>query len=92
MSILLVLVFQRASFTKERINSCNDNKFGSSVVRVAATSGNEILRTTFHAPQANATCERFLRSVRHHTLIFHERQLERVLNAYVAYFNQHDCI
>ena len=70
----------------------NDNKFGSYFARVAATSGIEILRTPYHAPRANATCERFLRSVRQecldHLLIFHERQLQRVLNAYVAYFNQ----
>ena len=70
----------------------NDNKFGSSFARVAATSGIEILRTPYHAPRANATCERFLRSVRQecldHLLIFHERQLQRVLNEYVAYFNQ----
>jgi len=42
----------------------NDNKFGSSFARVAATSGIEILRTPYHAPRANAICERFLRSVR----------------------------
>jgi putative transposase len=70
----------------------NDNKFGASFDRVAATSEIEILRTPYHAPRANATCERFLRSVRQecldHLLIFHERQLQRVLNAYVAYFNQ----
>jgi putative transposase len=70
----------------------NDNKFGPCFARVAATSGIEILRTPYHAPRANATCERFLRSVRQacldHLLIFHERQLQRVLNAYVAYFNQ----
>ena len=38
------------------------------------------------------TLQRFLRSVRQecldHLLILHERQLQRVLNAYVMYFNQ----
>jgi transposase InsO family protein len=59
---------------------------------VAATSAIEILKTPFHAPRANAVCERFLRSVRQecldHLLIFRERQLQRVLNQYVVYFNQ----
>src|SRR5260370_1836817 len=44
------------------------------------------------ARRANAIWERFMRSVGQecldHLLIFHERQLQRVLNAYVAYFNQ----
>jgi putative transposase len=70
----------------------NDSKFGSCFVRVAATSTIEILKTPYHPPRANAICERFLRSVRQecldHLLILHERQLQRVLNAYVAYFNQ----
>jgi putative transposase len=70
----------------------NDSKFGSSFVRVARTSGIELLTTPYHAPRANAICERFLRSVRQecldHVLILHEKQLQRVLNAYVAYFNQ----
>ncbi len=40
----------------------NDTKFGASFTRVAATSQIEILRTPYHAPRANAICERFMRS------------------------------
>ncbi len=51
-----------------------------------------MLTIPYHAPRANAICERFLGSVRRecldHLLILHEKQLQRVLNAYVAYFNQ----
>jgi putative transposase len=69
-----------------------DSKFGPGFARVAATSSIKILKTPYHAPRANAVCERFLRSVRQecldHLLILHERQLQRVLNAYVAYFNR----
>jgi putative transposase len=70
----------------------NDGKFGPCFARVAKTSAIEILKTPFHAPRANAISERFLRSVRQecldHLLIFRERQLQRVLNEYVTYFNQ----
>ena len=70
----------------------NDSKFGSFFARVATTSAIEILHTPYHAPRANAICERFLRSVRQecldHLLIFHEKQLQRVLTLYVPYFNQ----
>jgi putative transposase len=70
----------------------HDSKFGSCFVRVAATSGIKILKTPYHAPRANAICERFLRSGRQecldHLLILQERQLHRILKAYVAYFNQ----
>jgi transposase InsO family protein len=70
----------------------NDSKFGPSFVRVAKTGGIKLLKTPVHAPRANAICERFLRSVRKecldHLLILHEKQLQRVLNAYVSYFNQ----
>ena len=70
----------------------NDSKFGPCFARVATTSAIEILKTPVHAPRANAVCERFLRSVRQecldHVLILQEKQLQRVLNAYVAYFNQ----
>jgi putative transposase len=70
----------------------NDSKFGPSFARVARTSGIKILKTPYHAPRANAICERFLRSVRQecldHLLIVQEKQLQRVLNGYVAYFNR----
>ncbi len=70
----------------------DDSKFGVTFDRVAKTSGIELLKTPYHAPRANAICERFLGSVRRecldHLLILHEKQLHRVLHAYVAYFNQ----
>jgi putative transposase len=70
----------------------HDSKFGSSFRRVATTSGIKLLKTPVHAPRANAICERFLRSVRQecldHLLILQEKQLQRVLNTYVGYFNQ----
>jgi putative transposase len=70
----------------------NDSKFGPCFSRVATTSAIEMLKTPYHAPLANAVCERFLRSVRQecldHLLILHEKQLQRVLNEYVAYFNR----
>jgi transposase InsO family protein len=69
----------------------NDRKFGQSFARVAATSGIKVLRTPYQTPRANAVCERFLGTVRRecldHFLIFHEKQLYRLLKAYVVYFN-----
>jgi putative transposase len=70
----------------------NDAKFGVGFARVAQTSNIEILKTPYYAPRTNAICERFLGSVRRecldHLLILHEKQLQRVLNAYVCYFNR----
>jgi putative transposase len=69
----------------------HDSKFGPYFARVAATSGIKMLTTPYHAPRANAICERFLGSVRRECLdqmlILHEKQLHRVLRAYVNYFN-----
>jgi putative transposase len=68
-----------------------DSKFGPCFARVALTSGIKILKTPYHAPRANAICERFLGSVRRecldHLLILQEKQLHRVLRAYGDYFN-----
>jgi len=69
----------------------NDATFGAHVASVAAGSRIEVLRTPIRAPRANATCARFLRSVRcaclDHLLILHENQLRRVLRAYCASVN-----
>jgi putative transposase len=69
-----------------------DSKFGPSFARVAETSSIKMLKTPYHAPRANAICERFLGSVRRECLdqllIMQEKQLQRVLNAYVMYFNR----
>jgi len=70
----------------------NDSKYGVTFDRVVKTSSIKILKTPYHAPRANAICERFLGSVRRecvdHLIILHEKQLHRVLRAYVQYFNQ----
>ena len=70
----------------------HDAKFGPEFDRLAAASGIEVIRTPIRAPRANAICERFLGSVRRgcvdHVLILGERQLRRVLAAYVAHFNE----
>ncbi len=69
----------------------NDNMFGTRFDEVAQATGIEVLRIPYHAPQANAICERFLGSVRreclNHLLIFSERQLYRGIKEYVKYFN-----
>jgi len=70
----------------------NDSKFGMSFARVAHTNHIEMLNIPYNAPRANATCERFLGSVRRecldHLLILHEKQLRRVLGAYIHYFDR----
>jgi putative transposase len=57
----------------------NDDKFGPSFARVARGTGIEVLKTPYRAPRANATCERFLGSLRRECLdrflILSERHL-----------------
>jgi len=59
---------------------------------MAKTSGIEIMWTTIQAPKANAIVERYIGNVRRecldHIMIFGERQLYRVIQAYVDYFNR----
>jgi len=45
-----------------------DSKYGPAFARVAAASGITALRTAYRAPRQNATCERFLGSVRRECL------------------------
>ena len=70
----------------------NDSKYGPAFAQVADGSGIAVLRTAYRAPRMNATCERFLGSLRRecldHLLILGERHLRRVVQEYVRYFNQ----
>ena len=69
----------------------NDDKFGSSFDAVAEGTGITVLRTPIRAPNANAVCERFLRSVRRecldHVIILGEQHLRTILGRYCHYFN-----
>jgi putative transposase len=51
-----------------------------------------VMMTENTTPRANAICERFLGSVRRecldHLFVLHEKQLDRVLHAYIQYFNR----
>ncbi|GAB5491722.1 MAG: integrase core domain-containing protein [Phototrophicaceae bacterium] len=71
----------------------NDNKFGQAFEKAVTHRGIELLKTPFEAPKANATCERFLGSLRRecldHLIILNEQQLRRVIRGYVTYFNKH---
>ncbi len=70
----------------------NDSKYGPAFARVEAATGITELRTAYRAPRQNATCERFLGSVRRectdHLLILGEAHLRRVLREYAAYYNR----
>ncbi len=69
----------------------NDSKYGQAFTSVAKARGIEVLRTAYRAPEENATCERFLGSVRRecldHVLVLGEAHLRRLVQAYVSYFN-----
>jgi hypothetical protein len=68
-----------------------DDKFGAEFDRVATGAGIRVLKTAVQAPLMNATCERFLGSVRRkcldHVLILGEDHLRSVLGEYVEHFN-----
>ena len=70
----------------------NDNKFGEVFEQTANSRGIELLRTTFKVPKANATCERFLGSLRRecldHMIIWNEQHLRRMTREYVVYYNE----
>ncbi len=70
-----------------------DSKYGPVFTRIAASTGIVERRTAYRTPQQNATCERFLGSVRRdcldHVLVLGEGHLRRVLREYAGYFNQH---
>ena len=73
------------------LDSDNDDKFDSSFDAVAEGTGITILHPPVRAPNANAVCERFLRSVRRecldHVIILGELHLRTILDRYCEYFN-----
>lgn len=68
----------------------DDRKYGKHFATVAVEI--DFLRTPIHAPRANAYCERVIGSLRRecldHILILSEKQLRRLVNEYVQYFNE----
>jgi putative transposase len=70
-----------------------DQKFTNSFDDVLRSSGLEIIRTPFRAPQANGVAERFVRTVRSECLdwllILNDQHLERVLDVFVEHYNGH---
>ena len=67
-----------------------DAKFSGPLDDVLRAEGLRVMRTPIRSPRANAFAERFVRTVRRecldHVLIYARRQLERVLQDYVAHY------
>ena len=70
----------------------NDNKFGVTSQAIADDEDVEIIRTPVRAPRANATCQRFLGSLRQecldHILILSDEHLRRTVAGYIRYHNE----
>jgi hypothetical protein len=69
----------------------NDKKFTESFDTVFRAEGIDIIRTPFHAPNANAYAERWIRSAREECLdkllIINQTHLRRVMREYITFFN-----
>jgi putative transposase len=69
----------------------NDAKFSTHFERVATGASIIVLKTPFQAPNANAICERLMRSIRqeclNHFLILNEGHLSKVIKEYIEYYN-----
>ena len=70
----------------------NDSKFTAAFDTVFESQQTRIVPTPIRAPNANSYSERWVRSVREECLdwilILNEAHLQRVLNAYLAYYNK----
>jgi transposase InsO family protein len=70
----------------------NDGIFGNAFVGRVRSLGIRPLRTPVRAPKANAIAERFVGTLRRecldHVFIFNERHLQKVVDEFVAYYNQ----
>jgi len=70
-----------------------DAKFAASFDAVLRVDGIHVVRTPMRAPNANATAERWIRTLRQECLdrmlIVSRHQLEQVLRVYLAHYNHH---
>ena len=70
-----------------------DSKFTRDFDAIFASEGIQIIKTPVRAPKANATAERFVRTVRAECLdwllIVNQRHLKRVLRVFVDHYNSH---
>jgi len=68
-----------------------DTKFGADFDRAAVGAGSRVIKCPVRSPLVNATCERFLGSVRRecldHVIILGTGHLRSTLREYVDYFN-----
>jgi putative transposase len=71
----------------------NDGKFTSAFDTVFNTESIRVIHTPIRAPKANATCERFVSTVRRECLdwllIVNRRHLQHVLREFVGHYNGH---
>jgi putative transposase len=71
----------------------NDGKFASAFDTSFHTEGIRVIRTPVRAPKANATCERFVGTVRRESLdwllVANRRHLQHVLREFVGHYNSH---
>jgi transposase InsO family protein len=71
----------------------NDNKFGKRFSATAKSPSIEELKTPFQTPKANAHCERLIGTMKRecldHFFILNQYQLNRIVTAFVGYYNQH---
>jgi len=71
----------------------NDGRFGDGFDETLSNAGVRPVRTPYQAPNAAAHAERWVRSVRqeclNHLILFGLGRLQRVLNEYRVFFNEH---
>ncbi|HEY7418226.1 MAG TPA: integrase core domain-containing protein [Ktedonobacteraceae bacterium] len=88
----LVWKLQEEGRTMRFLLHDRDAKFPVSFDTVFVTERIEVILTPYHAPNANAYAERWVRSMREecldHLLIINERHLEHVLKEFGQYYNQ----
>jgi len=69
----------------------NDTSFTQAFDTVFRSEGIRVIHTPYHAPNANAYAERWVRTVRDECLdkllIINQAHLRRVMREYVAFFN-----